>query len=99
MIKCKGIKANLILPKECDKIFENMSEENFKKYMEIIPEHDVDIGLGEYDGKLCCYISVCLLAKTKREVNNNYKLFKEIIKSITNKKPYQVYRMDYTQLF
>ena len=85
----KGIKASLYLPKECYKIIEDTFEE-IKDYLESHFIIDYNFYIGEYEEKEVCGIEVIMLAKTCKEVNTDYKHFKEYIKEITHKQPKQV---------
>lgn len=85
----KGIKANLYLPKECYKIIEDKFEQ-IKDYLESNFVIDYDFYIGIYEEKEVCAIEVKLLGKTCREVNADYKMFKEYVKEITHKQVKQV---------
>ena len=85
----KGIKAILYLPKECYKIIEDTFEE-IKDYLETHFNLAYNFYIGEYEEKEVCTIEVKMLAKTCKEVNADYKHFKEYMKEITNKQPKQV---------
>ena len=86
----KGIKATLYLPKECLNIILNMQNE-IKEYFDTYFENmNCDIYLGEYENKEVCAIEIKLLNRTCKEVNEDYRHFKEYIKEITHKQPKQV---------
>lgn len=86
----KGIKANLYLPKECLEKIVNRQEE-FKDYMDTyFGGCAYDIYLGEYDNKEVCAIEIKLLNRTCKEVNEDYRHFKQYIKEITGKQPKQI---------
>ena len=86
----KGIKANLYLPKECLEKIVNKQEE-FKDYMDTyFGGCSYDIYLGEYEDKEVCAIEIKLLNRTCKEVNADYKHFKQYIKEITGKQPKQI---------
>ena len=91
----KGIKASLYLPKEYYKIIEDRFEE-IKNYLESHFNIDYSFYIGNFNEIEVCGIDVLMLAKTCKEVNEDYKHFKEYIKEITHKQPTQVlvYKFD-----
>ena len=93
----KVIKADLYLPKECYKIIEDTSEE-IKDYLETYFNIYYDFYIGEYEEKEVCAIEVIMLAKTCKEVNADYKHFKEYIKEITHKQPKQILMIKYDRI-
>ena len=72
----KGIKACLYLPKEYYKIIEDRVEE-IKNYLETHFNIYYSFYIGEFNENEVCGIDVLMLAKTCKEVNADYKHFKE----------------------
>ena len=98
IIMKKGIRANLYLPKECLNIILNKKDE-VKDYFDTYFGNMIyDIYLGEYDNKEVCCIEIKLLNKTCKEVNADYKHFKEYIKEITHKQPKQVLMFKFNKI-
>ena len=86
----KGIKANLYLPKECLNVILNKQDEVKDYFNTYFGNMNYDIYLGEYENKKVCAIEIKLLNRTCKEVNEDYKHFKQYIKEITHKQPKQI---------
>lgn len=94
----KGIKANLYLPKKCLNILLNKQDE-VKDYFDThFGNMKYDIYLGEYNNEEVCAIEIALLNRTCKEVNEDYKNFKQYIKEITNKQPKQILMFKFNKI-
>ena len=94
----KGIKANLYLSKECLNIILNRQNEIKEYFDNYFGNMNYDIYLGEYDNKEVCAIEITLLNRTCKEVNEDYRHFKEYIKEITHKQPHQILKLCFDRI-
>ena len=93
----KGIKACLYFPKEYYKIIEDRFEE-IKNYLETHFNIDYSFYIGEFNENEVCGIDVLMLAKTRKEVNEDYRHFKEYIKEIMHKQPHQILKLSFDRI-
>ena len=92
----KGIKAVLYLPIQCGNIIYD-NKDMIVDYLHNL-QTDYDFYEGEYDGKEVYGMNIIILANTKVEVETKYKEFKNFIENLCNKKPTQVFKMNFDRI-